>query len=105
MRGDAVRPAQHESAAHRPGAATGQRIASAEVEYIPYGPPDEAGLASCEVVATFGSLESEYAAIRTSAASNRSTRRFEEERVCSTARTAARLSSAAPSGVTSSIAW
>ncbi|MHC4448036.1 MAG: CAF17-like 4Fe-4S cluster assembly/insertion protein YgfZ [Planctomycetota bacterium] len=64
VRGDAVRPAQHESAAHRPGAATGQRIASAEVEYIPYGPPDEAGLASCEVVATFGSLESEYAAIR-----------------------------------------
>lgn len=64
MRGDVACPAQPESAAQRPGAATGHRVASAEVEYIPYGPLDGAGRASCEVVATFGSLESEYAAIR-----------------------------------------
>ena len=47
---------------HRPGAATGRKLAGV-VDYIPYGPrPREAG--GCEVVATFGEVEAEYAAIR-----------------------------------------
>ncbi len=49
---------------HRPGAAQALRAALPEIEYVPYGPAElEAGPA-CELVATFGELESEYAAIR-----------------------------------------
>jgi folate-binding protein YgfZ len=51
-------------AERRPGAATGERIASAGVEYLTYGPPDEQGLVQCEIVSTFGEVEAEYAAIR-----------------------------------------
>jgi folate-binding protein YgfZ len=51
-------------AAERPGAASGRRIAAA-VEHLPYGPPRGDG-AVCEIPATFGSVESEYAAIRRS---------------------------------------
>lgn len=50
------------TAAHRPGAATGVRAAGPEIEFIRWGPDD--GTAACEVVATLGDLESEYAAIR-----------------------------------------
>ncbi len=43
--------------AHRPGAARGTQTASPAVEYVPCGP-------GCELVATFGDIEAEYAAIR-----------------------------------------
>ncbi len=43
--------------AHRPGAARGVQTAQPAVEYVPCG-------AACELVATFGDIESEYAAIR-----------------------------------------
>lgn len=59
----AVRGTTAETAAARPGAATGERSAEA-VEYITYGPRDEAGEAQCEVPAAFGELPLEYAAIR-----------------------------------------
>jgi folate-binding protein YgfZ len=48
----------------RPGAARGERVASSGVEWLTYGPADAAGLVQCEVVATFGEVEAEYAAIR-----------------------------------------
>jgi folate-binding protein YgfZ len=35
-----------------------------EVEYVPYGPPEAGQRPACELVATFGDLEPEYAAIR-----------------------------------------
>lgn len=44
-------------AAHRPGAATGSRVSASQVQYLPWGE-------ACEVVATFGDLEAEYAALR-----------------------------------------
>lgn len=52
----------------RPGAAVGRRE-SAEVEWLAYGGPDEAGQPFCEIPATFGGeVEAEYAAIRRGAA-------------------------------------
>ncbi len=48
----------------RPGAATGRRVSPGEVEYIPYGPREPQSGVSCSVVATFGEVEAEYAAIR-----------------------------------------
>jgi len=68
LRKTAGEPAVDVSAAHRPGAATGQHIGPQDVEYIPYGPRDETGEPSCEIVATFGEVEAEYAAIRRGAA-------------------------------------
>ena len=53
--------------AERPGAANAARAGSFEVSYVPYGPADEEGAASCEVIESFGPLESEYAVIRRSA--------------------------------------
>lgn len=52
-----------ERAGARTGAAVGQKTA-AEVEYIPFGVADDGGQPTCEVVATFGEVEAEYAAIR-----------------------------------------
>ena len=51
------------SGAHRPGAATGQRLAAA-VQYIPYGVDQDGTGPACEIAADFGSVELEYAAIR-----------------------------------------
>ncbi|MCP3903503.1 MAG: aminomethyl transferase family protein [Planctomycetes bacterium] len=48
----------------RPGAATGHRGGDDGVEYIGYGPPDDDGSATCEIPATFGTIEAEYAALR-----------------------------------------
>ncbi|MBT8486624.1 MAG: aminomethyl transferase family protein [Phycisphaerales bacterium] len=63
---DAYRPPLPAAAvgADRPGAARGTRRAGPTVEYISYGPPDDDGLIQCEIPATFGSLELEYAALR-----------------------------------------
>ncbi|MHC5114461.1 MAG: CAF17-like 4Fe-4S cluster assembly/insertion protein YgfZ [Planctomycetota bacterium] len=50
--------------AERPGAASGHRTGDDEVEYVAYGPPNDVGEPSCEIPATFGEIEAEYAAIR-----------------------------------------
>lgn len=49
--------------ADRPGAAQAQAVKPADLEYLPYGPSDQPEQ-MCEVVATFGEVEAEYAAIR-----------------------------------------
>ena len=49
--------------ADRPGAAVGQRIAG-ELEWLPYGVTEQGGAALCELVASYGDVEPEYAAIR-----------------------------------------
>ena len=48
----------------RPGAATASRSGSFEVTYLPYGPEDAGESASCQLVASYGPVEPEYAAIR-----------------------------------------
>ncbi len=48
----------------RPGAATGRRAVGAAAEFISYGPPDGDGLVACEILATVGVVETEYAALR-----------------------------------------
>ena len=48
----------------RPGAATGSAPIELEPEYIPWGPPGPGGDQSCEVLATLGSVEIEYARLR-----------------------------------------
>lgn len=52
----------------RPGAAVGQRAGPAQIETIPWGLPlngsDQRGTPACEIVAAFGEVEAEYAAIR-----------------------------------------
>lgn len=50
--------------ADRPGAATGHPGDEGAAEFIPWGPPDEHGDVSCEILATLGSVEVEYAHIR-----------------------------------------
>jgi folate-binding protein YgfZ len=52
-----------EAAAMRPGAARGARVEAPRVEYVPFGPGD-GGEDACTLVATYGDLEAEYAAIR-----------------------------------------
>jgi folate-binding protein YgfZ len=52
----------------RPGAAKSERVGASVAEFIPYGPPLQDGSASCEILATLGEIELEYAAIRRSAA-------------------------------------
>ena len=52
------------AAGHRPGAASADSAAEFGVEYLPYGPSDEEGTPSCEIVSAFGPVEPEYAAIR-----------------------------------------
>ena len=41
-----------------------QAIHQFEVSYLPYGPGDEAGEATCEIVSTYGPVEPEYASLR-----------------------------------------
>ncbi len=48
----------------RPGAAQGSQTAPAEVEFIAYGRSDQPEKIVCEILATFGQLQGEYAAIR-----------------------------------------
>lgn len=48
-------------AAHRPGAAQGVRLEAPQVQYVPWGPEDQT---ACELVATYGDPEAEYAALR-----------------------------------------
>jgi folate-binding protein YgfZ len=48
----------------RPGAAQGSQTAPAQVEYIAYGRSDRPDEVACEIPATFGELQAEYAAIR-----------------------------------------
>lgn len=59
--------ASAEAAAARPGAAVGRRVES-NVEYIPYGVGEQGAPAACEVLATLGDVELEYAALRRGAA-------------------------------------
>lgn len=54
-------------AAQRPGAAVGHRLAPA-VQYLPFGADAGGSSPACELVADFGSVEVEYAAIRRAAA-------------------------------------
>jgi len=50
--------------ADRPGAATGHPGEGDVAEFIPWGPPDEQGDVSCEILSTLGSVEVEYAHVR-----------------------------------------
>ncbi len=52
------------AAAHRPGAAVGMRATAPDPQYVAYGPLNDLGRVGCELLATFGDLEAEYAAIR-----------------------------------------
>lgn len=62
MQSRAAQPAVA-GAAERPGAAQAEAVQPADLEYLPWGPPDRQEL-ECEVVASFGEVEAEYAAIR-----------------------------------------
>ena len=57
-------PVLKEQPLARPGAATTAKIGLSAAEFIPYGPPGEDGSATCEILATLGEIELEYAAIR-----------------------------------------
>ncbi len=48
----------------RPGAAQGSQTAPPQVEFIAYGRSDQPEKIACEILATFGQLQGEYAAIR-----------------------------------------
>jgi folate-binding protein YgfZ len=61
------RPQRTPADAGRPGAARGHREGVPEVEFVPYEPAG-GGEPACELVATYGDLESEYAAVRRGAA-------------------------------------
>jgi folate-binding protein YgfZ len=52
-----------QTAAHRPGAAIGERTGT-QLQFIPYGQTPDAHEPASELVATFGDVELEYAAIR-----------------------------------------
>ena len=59
------RKPDQETAAGRPGAAQGSRVEPPEVQYVAYGRAgDQTPTAACELVATLGDLEAEYAAVR-----------------------------------------
>lgn len=60
---DQTQHAQKGVTSARPGAATGHKLSS-HVEYLPYGSFESDGHPTCEIVATFGEVEAEYAAIR-----------------------------------------
>jgi len=49
--------------AHRPGAAVGE-MRAASIDYIPWGDANDQGRPLCEIVAGFGEVEAEYAALR-----------------------------------------
>ena len=54
-----------QTVAGRPGAARGSRVEPPRVQYVAYGRAgEETPTAGCELVATLGDLESEYAAVR-----------------------------------------
>ncbi len=53
-----------QAVADRPGAAQGHQVSPPEVEFLDYGPAGRDASGTCELVATFGDIESEYAAIR-----------------------------------------
>ncbi len=53
-----------QTVAGRPGAARGSRVEPPEVQYVAYGRGDQTPTTGCELVATLGDLESEYAAVR-----------------------------------------
>ncbi len=53
-----------QAVANRPGAAQGHQVEPPEVEFLAYGPARRDGPGPCELVATFGDIESEYAAVR-----------------------------------------
>jgi len=65
---DAARRAERAQASR--GAAQGVSVArrEVEIEYLPFGPADEAGAPTCEVVAQYAEVELEYAAIRSGVA-------------------------------------
>ncbi|MCZ6834231.1 MAG: hypothetical protein O7G85_00510, partial [Planctomycetota bacterium] len=48
----------------RPGAATGYREISPEAIFLPYGSKSDDGSSICEILATCGEIEAEYAAFR-----------------------------------------
>lgn len=50
--------------ADRPGAARGQMIAPPEMEYLSYGSVAEGAEPICQMIASFGEVETEYAAIK-----------------------------------------
>ena len=59
------RKPDQETAAGRPGAAQGSRVEPPEVQYVAYGRAgDQTPTAACELVATLGDLEDEYATVR-----------------------------------------
>ncbi|MHC4419288.1 MAG: CAF17-like 4Fe-4S cluster assembly/insertion protein YgfZ [Planctomycetota bacterium] len=58
------RPHRVPADAERPGAARGMQAAAPQIEYVPYEPAEAGEPAACELVATYGEPESEYAAIR-----------------------------------------
>ncbi len=53
-----------EAASHRPGAAQGSQTEPPEIVYLDYAGGGDGLTGGCELVATFGDLESEYAAVR-----------------------------------------
>jgi folate-binding protein YgfZ len=55
---------QPSSDSDRPGAATGSVASVPQPEYIPWGPPGGEGDLPCEILATLGSVEREYAHLR-----------------------------------------
>ncbi len=54
------------AAAERPDAGS-TPIRAGDIETLPYGPPDDSGHISGEIIATFGEVESEYASLRRAA--------------------------------------
>ena len=53
-----------QAVANRPGAALGHQIEPPAVEFLSYGPAGRDAAGACELVATLGDIESEYAAVR-----------------------------------------
>ncbi len=56
--------AEAQAQADRPGAAKGQMIAPPEVEYLAYGSFEDGKEPICQIIASFGEVETEYATIR-----------------------------------------
>jgi folate-binding protein YgfZ len=60
-------PSSAPAGANRPGAARSESVQPVELEYLSYGPADTTE-PLCELVASFGEVEAEYAALRRGAA-------------------------------------